>query len=147
MKRINIILVTVIVLILPSCYTILNSKKIDEIFQREKPGFPNGAHIDQTLNGDWFGRPLAIADAPPPIQKLTFKSDGQFEFKSDSRSYRVYYGEYRALLDTIIINFDDKYNSEKYLYLLSNDTLYLTRFDMTTSYLIHCPHEKEIWTR
>jgi hypothetical protein len=135
---------------LQSCYTIIDYKKIDETLQRKKIGFPADAQIDQALAGNWFSRHINWMDGPTEMERLTFSTDGKIELNKNVMSYSspIYYGEFRVMLDTLIINFVDKYSSERYLYELSNDTLFLTRADMTSkNYYIYSPGIREKLTK
>lgn len=139
---------------LQSCYTIIDQRKIDEISERSRIGFPEGALLDSELTGRWrevfSGR--VIIDGGERGREITFFSRGNLSYIPNTKIFggRIDYGEYRVISDTLLLNFETQHFGEKLIYRISNDTLYLKCFrlkDYYTRFVFECSDRHDVWIR
>ena len=129
MKRINTSIILLILVLLNSCYTVVNKEIISkyiETHQTTNSIFPPSSIINEELIGSWE-KTFIINDLGIGRQVLHFSKDGIVDYSNYHKNYYGDYfqGEYRSLSDTIYLKVNTQFEVEKLTFMIKDNHLYL----------------------
>ncbi len=133
MKRINTSIILLILVLLNSCYTVVNKERISKFIETNQTGsniFPPNSIINEELTGSWE-KTFIIADLGLGRQVLHFSKDGIVDYsKYDKNFFSEYFqGEYRTSSDTIYLKVNTQFEVEKLTFVIRNNQLYLQNLE------------------